>query len=67
MTNKLLGIYLELTSKCNLRCIHCYNESGEIINEIPILYTVLMFFLSNSKFPFFLISLYMLFNPSTLT
>lgn len=36
MTNKLLGIYLELTSKCNLRCIHCYNESGEIINEIKL-------------------------------
>lgn len=24
----LKGFYLEITSKCNLRCLHCYNESG---------------------------------------
>jgi len=23
------GCYIEVTSKCNLRCIHCYNNSGE--------------------------------------
>lgn len=22
----LKGFYLEITSKCNLRCLHCYNE-----------------------------------------
>ena len=25
----LNGCYIEITSNCNLRCIHCYNESGE--------------------------------------
>ncbi len=25
-----LGIQMELTYKCNLRCIHCYNNSGRI-------------------------------------
>lgn len=41
------GCYLEITSNCNLRCLHCYNESGvlhsqidkqtfmNIINELP--------------------------------
>lgn len=26
----LNGCYIEITSNCNLRCIHCYNESGEL-------------------------------------
>lgn len=30
----LKGFYLEITSKCNLRCLHCYNESGILKNEI---------------------------------
>ena len=25
---ELSGAYIEITSKCNLRCLHCYNESG---------------------------------------
>ena len=24
----LIGAYIELTTECNLRCLHCYNESG---------------------------------------
>ena len=23
-----MGAYVELTTQCNLRCLHCYNESG---------------------------------------
>lgn len=34
MKNKLLGVYLELTEKCNLKCIHCYNDSGNSNTEI---------------------------------
>lgn len=30
------GIYLEITSKCNLKCPHCYNNSGEANDEFPI-------------------------------
>jgi len=24
-----LGVQLEITSKCNLTCVHCYNYSGK--------------------------------------
>lgn len=30
---KLTGCYIEIISNCNLRCLHCYNESGTS-NEI---------------------------------
>ena len=26
---RLMGAYVELTTECNLRCLHCYNESGK--------------------------------------
>lgn len=32
----LKALYIEITSKCNLRCKHCYNESGNSDNEIDI-------------------------------
>ncbi len=32
----LKALYIEITSKCNLRCKHCYNESGNSNNEIDI-------------------------------
>ena len=31
---KLAGFYLEITSQCNMRCLHCYNDSGELQEEI---------------------------------
>ena len=31
---RLDGCYIELTSLCNLRCKHCYNDSGKLKNEI---------------------------------
>lgn len=31
---RLGGCYLEITSSCNLRCLHCYNESGVLQDQI---------------------------------
>lgn len=31
---RLGGCYLEITSNCNLRCLHCYNESGVLQDQI---------------------------------
>ena len=32
----LNGCYIEITSNCNLRCIHCYNESEELRDQISV-------------------------------
>ena len=32
----LSGAYVEITSRCNLRCKHCYNESGELKTEFTL-------------------------------
>lgn len=29
------NLYIELTSKCNLYCKHCYNSSGNVLHELP--------------------------------
>lgn len=34
MDIKIISAYIEITSKCNLRCKHCYNSSGNN-NEMP--------------------------------
>lgn len=33
---ELIGAYLEITSECNLRCIHCYNDSGQKRYELTV-------------------------------
>lgn len=33
---QIKGVYLEITSACNLRCLHCYNESGDFKNSISL-------------------------------
>lgn len=33
---ELEGFYIEITSRCNLRCLHCYNESGVLKSEISL-------------------------------
>ena len=33
---ELAGCYIEITSRCNLRCKHCYNESGELRKELDL-------------------------------
>lgn len=34
MNTHLVSPYIELTTKCNLKCLHCYNESGEEHSEL---------------------------------
>lgn len=37
VTPSIDGCYIEITSACNLRCLHCYNRSGYgKINQIPL-------------------------------
>jgi len=36
MKYNLKGLYIEITSKCNLKCKHCYNNSGESIVDISV-------------------------------
>lgn len=33
---ELAGSYIAITSRCNLRCKHCYNESGELRKELDL-------------------------------
>lgn len=33
-TNKLSALTLELTYKCNLKCVHCYNDKNDFSSEI---------------------------------
>lgn len=44
LDGKLNGLYIELTSKCNLACTYCYNDSGKTGKEFfsaPVLFHVL--------------------------
>ena len=29
-------ISIQITNKCNLRCLHCYNSSGKTNNELDV-------------------------------